>query len=171
MEEMQCFIDGLSHLPDKPRAYLVLLILTGCRKEEARMMRWADLDPISRLWRKPRTKNGTSHVVPLPVQVLEAISLLPKTSQWVFTGINGAPWPGAATSIYARLSRKATCRALQAQADRFCSVLQNSGFIEQATPSGRHGAQEVVPSEPSRNLEKGAAWSDGIPGPSCSDSL
>lgn len=83
MEEMQRFMDGLAHLPDKPRAYLVLLIQTGCRMGEARQMRWADLDPISRLWRKPRTKNGSSHVVPLPLQVMEAIRVLPKISQWV----------------------------------------------------------------------------------------
>jgi integrase len=95
MEELQRFMDGLSYLPDKHRAYLLLLIMTGCRMGEARQMRWADLDQISRLWRKPRTKNGSSHVVPLPVQVMEAIRVLPTTSQWVFPGKNGAPWSEA----------------------------------------------------------------------------
>ena len=95
MEEMQRFMDGLAHLPDNPRAYPVLLILTDCRMGEARQMRWADLDPISRLWREPRTKNGSSHVVPLPLQVMEAISVLPKISQWVFPGENGTPWSEA----------------------------------------------------------------------------
>ena len=186
MEELQRFMDGLAHLPDKPRAYLVLLIFTGCRMGEARQMRWADLDPISRLWRKPRTKNGSSHVVPLPLQVMEAIRVLPKISQWVFPGVHGAPWSEASahkmwslvrsrwnmddvrlhdlrrtcasylaiqgenlpviqsvlnhrslapTSIYARLNTKATDRALQAQADRFCSVRPHSGLIEQNPPA------------------------------------
>ncbi|MBC7839480.1 MAG: site-specific integrase [Nitrospiraceae bacterium] len=195
MEELQRFMDGLIHLPDKSRAYLVLLIMTGCRMGEARQMRWTDLDPISRLWRKPRTKNGSSHVVPLPLQVMEAIRILPKVSQWVFPGVNGAPWSEASahkmwslvrsrwnmvdvrlhdlrrtcasylaiqgenlpviqsvlnhrslapTSIYARLNTKVTDRALQAQADRFCIVLPNSGLIEQVTPSGLP-EHEVVP--------------------------
>ncbi|HSL02718.1 MAG TPA: hypothetical protein VK901_04175 [Nitrospiraceae bacterium] len=42
----------------------------------------------------------------------------------------------APTSIYARLHTKATDRALQAQADRFCSVHPNSASIEQVIPSG-----------------------------------
>jgi len=33
---------------------------------------------------KPRTKNGMSHTVRLPIQVLEALMTLPKTSEWVF---------------------------------------------------------------------------------------
>jgi integrase len=62
---------------------------------EALQMRWADVDATSRLWRKPKTKNGTSHLVPLPLQVMRTIGSLPKTSDWVFTGQHGKPWSEA----------------------------------------------------------------------------
>ena len=51
----------------------------------------------------------------------------------------------APTSIYARLNTKATDRALQAQADRFCQSIQGAGLIEQVAPSGMNGEPEVVP--------------------------
>jgi integrase len=94
-EEMQRFMDGLPHVSERPRAYLLLLLLTGCRMGEALQMRWADVDATSRLWRKPKTKNGTSHLVPLPLQVMHTIGSLPKTSDWVFTGQHGKPWSEA----------------------------------------------------------------------------
>ena len=48
----------------------------------------------------------------------------------------------APTSIYARLNTKATDRALQAQADRFCGVPPSAGFIEQHGPSGLQNVQQ-----------------------------
>ncbi|MHC9062734.1 tyrosine-type recombinase/integrase [Nitrospira sp. CMX1] len=173
-QEVQRFMDGLSQLPAKPQAFLLLLLLTGCRMGEALRMRWADVDSTSRLWRKGKTKNGSSHVIPLPHQVMEALSCLPRQAEWVFAGTNGKHWSSASiskiwlhkrqrwnlgdvrihdlrrtaasylaisgenlptiqnvlnhrsltpTAIYARLNTKAVDRALQAQADRFCSLM------------------------------------------------
>ena len=90
--ELSRLMDRLPHLPAKPRAFLLVLLLTGARKGEALQMRWADLDPTTRLWKKSRTKTGTGHVVPLPLQVMEALALLPRDSEWVFSGHNGAHW-------------------------------------------------------------------------------
>lgn len=95
VEELQRFITGLPTLPAKPRAYLLLLLLTGARRGEALAMRWADVDMITRLWRKPRTKNGTAHVVPLPLQVMDAFQELPKSTEWVFPGTGGRSWSAA----------------------------------------------------------------------------
>lgn len=173
-QEVQRFMEGLPHLPDKPRAFLLLVLFTGCRRGEALKMRWTDVDHASRLWRKARTKNGSTHNVPLPIQVMEALSTLPRTSEWVFPGANGQHWSRSSaqktwqlirsrwnmgdvrlhdlrrscasylaitgenlptiqsvlnhrsltqTSVYARLNTKAMDRALQAQADRFCSLV------------------------------------------------
>ncbi|MGH7180889.1 MAG: tyrosine-type recombinase/integrase [Nitrospiraceae bacterium] len=86
VEEVQHFLAGLPHLPLKPRAYLLLLLLTGARLSEALAMRWQDVEWTSRIWRKPHTKNGTSHHAPLPVQVVEVLQQLPRISEWVFPG-------------------------------------------------------------------------------------
>ena len=138
-------------------------------------MRWTDVSWSTRLWKKPTTKTGTSHFVPLPVQVVDVLSRLPRTSEWVFPGDHEKPWSMgsvqkswyqirrhlnlqdvsihdlrrtcasflaiegenlpiiqnvlnhsslAHTSIYARLNTKAVDRALQAQADRLCALVQ-----------------------------------------------
>lgn len=101
VQEIQRFMDGLSQLSIKPRAYLLLLLLTGCRMGEAIQMRWADVDTSARLWRKTRTKNGRSHVVPLPIQVMDAFSSLPRTSEWVFPGEEGKYWsPASARDLW-----------------------------------------------------------------------
>jgi integrase len=91
-EEMQRFIEGLPHLPPKPRAYFLTLLLTGARLSELRVMRWTDVEWSTRLWSKPRTKTGTSHCVPLPVQAVEALARLPRKSIWVFDNGQGQPW-------------------------------------------------------------------------------
>lgn len=190
-EEAQRLMELLPHVPPKPRAYFLTLLLTGARLSELRCMRWADVDWSTRLWKKPRTKTGTSHLVPLPVQVVEACTQLPRTSEWVFPGEHGRPWSTgtpqklwgvirrrlnlhdvtihdlrrtcasylaiegenlptiqnvlnhsnlAHTAIYARLNTKAVDRALQAQADRLCSLAQDATILP-AQP----GSQEVAP--------------------------
>ena len=105
VEEVQRFMEGLPHLPAKQRAYLLLLLLTGARKSEARMMRWTDLDEHHRLWKKPRTKNGASHVVPLPVQVMAALQELPRCSPWVFPGQRDRPWSAATVDKFWHVTR------------------------------------------------------------------
>lgn len=173
LDEIKRAMGGLPHLSLKPRAYLLVLLFTGARRSEARLMKWSDIDEESRLWKKPRTKNGTSHMVPLPAQVIEALHDLPRTGVWIFPGQNGNAWSTAMvdkmwatirrrwglddvtlhdlrrttasylamegenlptiqavlnhrsltpTSIYARLNVKAVDRALQAQANRLCSL-------------------------------------------------
>lgn len=138
-------------------------------------MRWSDIDGAARLWTKHKTKNGSGHLLPLPMQVLEALADLPRKSEWVFPGHKGARWSSASigkewlklrptldlndvtlhdlrrtaaswlsiagenlpvvqsvlnhhslgpTAVYARLNVSPVDRALQAQADRLCSLGQ-----------------------------------------------
>jgi site-specific recombinase XerD len=91
-EELQRFMAALPHVPPKPGTYFLTLLLTGARRAEVQHIRWADVEWSTRLWKKPRTKNGSSQFTPLPVQVVEALKALPRTSQWVFPGDNGKPW-------------------------------------------------------------------------------
>ena len=90
--EAERFMKGIPHVPAKPRAFLLLLLFTGCRMGEALKMRWNDIDQTSRLWKKTRTKNGSTHYVPLPIQVIETLLAIPRTSEWVFPGANGQHW-------------------------------------------------------------------------------
>ncbi|OAI47491.1 hypothetical protein AYO43_04360 [Nitrospira sp. SCGC AG-212-E16] len=92
LEEMQRFMEGLPLLPPKPRAYFLALLLTGARLSEVRCMRWTDVEWTTRLWKKSRTKNGTTQFLPLPVQVMDALALLPRTSEWVFANDKWHPW-------------------------------------------------------------------------------
>jgi integrase len=87
-EEVQRFMEGLPHLPPKPGAYFLALLLTGARMSEARCIRWTDVEWTMRL---PRTKNGSSQFIPLPVQVVNALARLPRSSKWIFPGDNGKP--------------------------------------------------------------------------------
>jgi integrase len=79
------FLTGLSTLPAKPRAYL-LLFVTGCRRGKALAMQWTEVDLKTRLMRKPKTKNGHSHLLPLPMQVIEVLQELPRLNPWFFPG-------------------------------------------------------------------------------------
>lgn len=94
LEELHRVMTGLPHLPPKPRAYLLMLLFTGARRGEACHIRWADIDEQTRLWKKPKTKNGTSQFIPLPSQVMSALETLPRRSEWVFPGQGGRAWSG-----------------------------------------------------------------------------
>ena len=107
LEEMQRFMAGVPHLPPKPGAYFLTLLLTGARLSEARCVRWTDIEWTTRLWKKPRTKNGSSQFVPLPVQVLNALARLPRTSEWIFHGDNGKPWSiGSVQKVWYQIRRQ-----------------------------------------------------------------
>jgi integrase len=90
---------------DKARApfgdYLRFLLLTGQRRLETAMMRWADLDleaEAGARWTIPAatTKNGVEHLVPLPDAaraIVERQSKL-KGCEYVFAGRAGQPLTG-----------------------------------------------------------------------------
>jgi hypothetical protein len=90
--KLERFLTGLSTLPAKPRAYL-LLFVTGCRRGKALAMLWTEVDLKTRLMRKPKTKNGHSHLLPLPMQVIEVLSCrsFPVSISGSFLGRLGKP--------------------------------------------------------------------------------
>ena len=91
-------------------AALRLMILTGCRRNEASKMPWAELDRKRRLWRLPseRTKNERPHEIPLSSQVWAILDALPQIngSEFVFTTDGRTPIVGWA-KVKARISAKA----------------------------------------------------------------
>jgi integrase len=76
----------------KLSTFITVLLCTGCRMSEARLMQWAHVDLEQAVWRKPTTKNGMAHRLPLPTQALQAIQAMPREGDYVFMGIYGHCW-------------------------------------------------------------------------------
>jgi len=89
---------------------LRLMILTGCRRNEASAMTWDEIDEKRRLWRLPasRSKNHREHEVPLSSQAWAILDALPQIngSEFVFTTDGRTPIIGWAKAK-ARISAKA----------------------------------------------------------------
>lgn len=84
-------------LPAHDQQYAVLLmvlLVTGCRPSEGRMMRWDHLRPSSdgmMRWQKGTTKNGRPQELPLPRQVVERLLALPRQGAYCFTAYGPHP--------------------------------------------------------------------------------
>jgi integrase len=70
---------------------LELLILTACRSQEVRLMRWVEIDWDHKVWTlpAPRTKQRARHRVPLTdrmIQILQEQEKLFQGSEYVFYG-------------------------------------------------------------------------------------
>lgn len=53
--------------------FVQLLLLTGARNGEARLMRWRDVDAVNRIWTVPRSKNGRSRRIVLSSAALAVL--------------------------------------------------------------------------------------------------
>jgi integrase len=73
-DELRLLWQALDRVPDPGRSYVRVLMLTGCRREEARAMKWAELDLEGRLWSLPsqRTKSARAHEMPLSQPAMHA---------------------------------------------------------------------------------------------------
>jgi integrase len=68
----------------RPRAFVRLLLLTGCRNSEAAGLRWEELDLATGRWRLPaeRAKNKTAHIMSLGELALrELLAIAPEHPQ------------------------------------------------------------------------------------------
>ena len=59
-DELTALWMAIEKLPELPRAYFRVVLLTGARRNEVRGMAWSELDLDAGLWRLPaeRTKSG-----------------------------------------------------------------------------------------------------------------
>ena len=105
-DELRLLWRALDIIPEPGRSYIRILMLTGCRREEARAMQWDELDLESRLWSLPsqRTKGARAHEIPLSDGAAEIIFSMPRNGPYVFT-IDGKR-PMAVHQIKARLDRE-----------------------------------------------------------------
>jgi integrase len=71
-DETRSLWQALDRITEPGRSYVRVLMLTGCRREEARAMRWDELDLDAALWTLPisRNKGGRAHEIPLTAPVV-----------------------------------------------------------------------------------------------------
>lgn len=87
-EDMPAVIKTIETYPSRiVSAALRFLILTAARTNEVRLAAWDEIDLGRKVWVVPaeRMKAGRQHVVPLSVQAVQCLTLLPRTSErWLF---------------------------------------------------------------------------------------
>src|SRR5262245_33830476 len=89
-DELIALWQAIEKLPELPRAYFQVVLLTGARRNEVRGMAWSELDLDAALWRVPpeRNKSGRAFDLPLTSPVIETLRTLPRIGPIVFT-LNG----------------------------------------------------------------------------------
>jgi integrase len=83
--EMPYLLKSLSEEGLRVEGYFLCLLLTGARRDEARLMQWTHLDLDRALWHKPTTKTGVPHTIPLPAQLVTRLRALPRVTDFVFS--------------------------------------------------------------------------------------
>jgi integrase len=100
--------------PPKPRAFVRLLILTGCCCAKAAAIAAGEVDRAAGLWRLPaeRVKNGRAHVMPLcDLALAELDAIWPEhgaeaDADWRLLGTRGSAFAGF-SKLKARIDAKA----------------------------------------------------------------
>ncbi|HXX75859.1 MAG TPA: site-specific integrase [Nitrospiraceae bacterium] len=82
--EMPYLMAAIQEEMPRTSTYFLCLLWTGARRDEARLMKWTDLDLAKALWHKPTTKTGVPHTIPLPSQLVTKLQQLPRVNEWVF---------------------------------------------------------------------------------------
>ena len=85
-DELSALWRAIDKLPELPRAYFRVILLTGARRNEVRCMTWSELDLDAGLWRVPaeRNKSGRAFDLPLTAPVVETLRALPRIGSIVF---------------------------------------------------------------------------------------
>jgi integrase len=100
--------------PPKSRAFVRLMILTGCRRAEAAGITTGEIDREAGIWRLPgtRAKNGRAHVMPLcDLALAELDAVWPEHgaaagSDWRLLGAHGSGFVGF-SKLKSRIDTKA----------------------------------------------------------------
>jgi integrase len=95
-DELRALWLGLNGLAAPVPAFIRTLMLTGCRREEARGMCWAELDLDAKVWTIPasRSKNGRVQEVPLSTPMVEVLGTVNRLGPFVFTRDGERPLSG-----------------------------------------------------------------------------
>jgi integrase len=91
-EELKAVIMACEELDYPGGSLIKMLVLTGQRRDEVRLLRWREIDLEHAIWTLPgeRAKNGQSHLVPLSGLVLTLLDSLPRfPGEFVFSASAG----------------------------------------------------------------------------------
>jgi integrase len=90
--EIKALWDGLDSLTAPVSGFVRTLLLTGCRRENARTMRWSELDLDGKLWTVPadKSKNGRPYEIPLSHQMMTILNGMERAGPFVFTRSDGS---------------------------------------------------------------------------------
>ena len=90
------------------KGFFQFLLFTTCRKDEARLMKWADVDLQNKIWTIPNTKNDLPHEVALNNGALSILIDMPRmVNPYVFAGtLPGKPINGVG-KIWERIRKRA----------------------------------------------------------------
>jgi len=109
--QLRRLVSNFDFLDPKYYTFFTLRILVPGRIKELCTMRWTDLDLTVGKWTKLNTKNGRTHIIPLPKQALLALQMFAAIScgkahghmpEYVFQGNYGKPLlPESARKIWA----------------------------------------------------------------------
>jgi len=94
-----------------PFGYMAkLLLVTGQRRNEVKLMRWQDVDLEKAIWTIPAAvaKNNEAHIVPLSQLALELLSSVPQVGDYVFTTGRRGSGPVSGFSKVKRATDRAT---------------------------------------------------------------
>lgn len=111
--EMPWLLKALADELLKVETFFLCLLLTGARRDEARLLKWTHLDLDRALWHKPTTKTGVPHTVPLAAQLVTRLRQLSRLTEWVFpsspnpkNGMQAGEWSETAVESCWRRIRK-----------------------------------------------------------------
>jgi integrase len=105
-DEIKALWCCLDTLPAPVPAFVRTLLLTGARRENVRVMAWAELDLAARLWTVPavKAKTANAHEIPLSRQMVELLEGIERRGPFVFTRDGNRPI-GGVSAIKAKLDR------------------------------------------------------------------
>jgi integrase len=111
--EMPYLLRSLAEEGLRVETFFLTLLLTGARRDEARLMQWTHLDLDRALWHKPTTKTGVPHTVPLADQLVTRLRAMPRVTAFVFSsspntknGFQAGEWSVTAVEHFWRKIRR-----------------------------------------------------------------
>lgn len=96
--EMPWLLHSIEEELPRTATFFLCLLLTGARRDEARLMQWKDLDLDRALWHKPTTKT-TPHTIPLAAPLVARLEQLPRVCAYVFPA-NPNPQNGMQAGVW-----------------------------------------------------------------------
>jgi len=84
--------------------FVMVLLLSGLRKDEARLLRWENISFVDRTITIPETKNGKTHVLPMTSRMKELLEQVQNDSDWVFESPRMKGKPASMSRVVERIS-------------------------------------------------------------------